>query len=258
MTNKELINYGIEAGQFPKYLYKFFSINEFFVDSIKNSYIWFSKPLDFNDPFDGNISLQWDGTLEQYEKYLEGAAQGRLTPDKIKEYAKKMYENPKIAKDFLDRIVSETVNLVGVACFSEINNNILMWSHYTNSHKGVCIKYDLGKMVSDHHFLVKVKYAADYPLHNYMSQGNHSGLSNVVIGTKSNDWSYEREFRLLSITLGKNVIPKDSVAEVILGCRCDEEQTILNLFNSSGYKPTYLKANTKKNYSFGLDFVNYP
>ncbi len=32
---------------------------------------------------------------------------------------------------------------IGVICFSSNYDNILMWSHYANNHKGICIEFDL-------------------------------------------------------------------------------------------------------------------
>ena len=40
-----------------------------------------------------------------------------------------------------------------IACFSEKNDDILMWAHYADSNKGICIKFE----VEDKYF-VKVKY----------------------------------------------------------------------------------------------------
>ena len=41
----------------PKYLYKYFSLNNFSIDSLENDYIYLSNPKDFNDPFDCNRNL---------------------------------------------------------------------------------------------------------------------------------------------------------------------------------------------------------
>ena len=33
----------------PKYLYKYFSLNDFSIDSLENDYIYLSNPKDFNE-----------------------------------------------------------------------------------------------------------------------------------------------------------------------------------------------------------------
>lgn len=35
-----------------------------------------------------------------------------------------------------------------ICCFSESCNDLLMWSHYANAHKGICVEYDL-KLLKD-------------------------------------------------------------------------------------------------------------
>ena len=38
---------------------------------------------------------------------------------------------------------------IGVSCFIEKPNNMLMWSHYADKHTGICVEYDFSKMFSD-------------------------------------------------------------------------------------------------------------
>lgn len=40
-------------------------------------------------------------------------------------------------------------NLAYMTCFTEHNDNYLMWSHYADDHKGFCIEYDVKKLKSD-------------------------------------------------------------------------------------------------------------
>ena len=43
------------------------------------------------------------------------------------------------------------------ACFSEINNDFLMWSHYATNHSGICLEYDL-KIIDDNNCSMPVEY----------------------------------------------------------------------------------------------------
>ena len=38
----------------------------------------------------------------------------------------------------------ENIGKIGtiVSCFSEVNDSIVIWSHYANNHKGFCLEYD--------------------------------------------------------------------------------------------------------------------
>ena len=51
-------------------IYKYFKIDEYFYRSIKNNYLWFSDPADFNDPYDFNLFISKDFTEEDLRNYF--------------------------------------------------------------------------------------------------------------------------------------------------------------------------------------------
>lgn len=104
-------------------IYKYFnfsSVSSFAtdnrIDSFKNNYLWFSKPRFFNDPFDCNLQV-----ISYYNNFLNSLS--LLSPN---------------AKD----LIIENTKEFGICCFSKSNDNIHMWSHYADSHKGICVEYD--------------------------------------------------------------------------------------------------------------------
>ena len=96
---------------------------------------------------------------------------------------------------FIDKISQS----FGLASFSEKNDNILMWSHYAHSHQGVVIGYDLHEFSDKLH---KVKYTADrikLPLSSTCdSEDERKEIMLSVMKSKSKDWHYEDEWRLIS------------------------------------------------------------
>ncbi len=53
---------------------------------------------------------------------------------------------------------------ISVACFSEEKDNILLWAHYANNHKGICIEYSaLDLLQLFQCFLLPVIYQKDLP-----------------------------------------------------------------------------------------------
>lgn len=81
----------------PKILYKYRDwTNKNHQRFISHQEIYFPKPTDFNDPYDGNIPLRWDlMTYEQcLEKNLEILKIFHKNKDQslLKEYAKKVTE----------------------------------------------------------------------------------------------------------------------------------------------------------------------
>lgn len=165
---------------------------------IANSTLKFTKPSEFNDPFDCDIgSLQFDniGKLDQhvYDDYNE-----------LKE------KFPSLTFDiFLEAYepaINKKINSTRVCCFSANENigNILMWSHYANKHKGVCLQFDnnFGKKfidLDDSEELSegKVNYHFNGKL-NYLEQNKKDGHAWVFVN-KAKEWKYEQEYRFMII-----------------------------------------------------------
>lgn len=114
---------------------------------------------------------------------------------------------------------------VKVSCFSEINNSVLMWSYYANSHNGICVEYDLSKLdmyndlnqrIVDN--LAKVHYSpirAD----SLFDLSNDNNIFNFVV-SKSDAWSHENEWRIICDT-EEEFLPFDCVSCVYLGVNFD-------------------------------------
>ena len=52
---------------------------------------------------------------------------------------------------------------IGICCFSFNPKSILMWSHYTNNHKGVCLKFDYKQDIEGFRVSSPVEYVEEYP-----------------------------------------------------------------------------------------------
>ena len=110
---------------------------------------------------------------------------------------------------------------VKVSCFSEINDSVLMWSYYANSHNGVCVEYDLSRLdmynelnkkIVDN--LAKVHYSpirAD----SLFELSNDNNIFNFVV-SKSDAWSHENEWRIICDT-EEEYLPFDCISCVYLG-----------------------------------------
>ncbi|MES2015766.1 MAG: DUF2971 domain-containing protein [Pseudomonadota bacterium] len=82
---------------------------------------------------------------------------------------------------------SELAQTKGLLCFSENWNNPLLWGHYADKHKGICLGFD----VSDH-LLSKVAYVKErFPNPAVMDLQYMEKL----LLTKFDHWAYEAEYR---------------------------------------------------------------
>lgn len=166
----------------PNELFKFYSASENNLDSIQNSYLYFSSPRYFNDP--------WD-CLTNREKHIMQGSEG----------------------------IRQHRDNLGVCCFTTIRDNPLMWGHYTNQYRGFCVKFRNDKLLESKEVPIRtyVHYLKEYSASNEgfdeisqkIKESNEiddftkelflKGITFIENYTwKSFDWNYEKEFRAIS------------------------------------------------------------
>ena len=132
-----------------EHLYKYGRLDEHSESLFSEPRIWFSVPSQFNDPFECH---PWYSFEETNEQKVESAARmlrnqnPDLTPHSANAEAVSLFlqghhRNPEVQasarEDALRKLES-----VGMYCLSRIRDSILMWSHYADCHRGVCLIYD--------------------------------------------------------------------------------------------------------------------
>ena len=132
--------------------------------------------------------------------------------------------------------IQKVKELLRVACFSEINDSILMWSHYAQNHKGFCIEYDLSDWDCKDH-LKPVQYVDErhYIRSNFADNLPPNAGREIMDAAlfKSAEWSYEKEWRLVMTAVEivkpkfKDTIPalflKDFVTAIYIGTKAEEK-----------------------------------
>ena len=226
-------------------LYKYSSINNKLLNSLKESYIYFSNPSNFNDPFDCSFKSYFINKKNGYINYLEEIIYDNelninFSSDDLVEYLDNYLKRNPLSENILK------MNLYGIACFTKMRDNILLWSHYANSHTGICLEYEFN---NDNSFSIKHQIQDELEFDEYYDL-NHKGftLINVdyhrknlipkytvdkdesksidalrVFSTKSYDWKYEQEVRAINLQAGAFQIPKKWLTGIIYGCRTKEK-----------------------------------
>src|SRR3569832_2664480 len=89
----------------------------------------------------------------------------------------------------------------GLMCFSDNWASPVMWAHYADKHHGVCLGFDIPKR-GDEDLLFPVVYnpsRLQYVLdHTKDVLGLDQTFIHALIETKSREWSYEREYRVVA------------------------------------------------------------
>lgn len=225
-----LVRYAIEQGQMPRYLYKYWSTSSV-IRFLKNHKIMFSKYTAFNDPFECAADIDTNNSAAEWAGYFR--SQG-VNAAAIHHLVSTVLSDPQEADQTIKEAVHTTLISSGVFCMTPKPDNLLMWAHYADEHKGACIKFDLLQDVTTFCFPKKVDYSDDYYSYNYLREQNKAS---TAIWHKSNDWAYEEEYRIVKPTFNGLVeVNPDAVVEVIFGCRCEDEEEIRAAAGTGVYK----------------------
>jgi len=261
--------------ELPTHLYKFITWEkEYHKRMIEENEIFFTSAKNFNDPFDSSVPLRYDlGTEEQiFELYkthvklqhpnlnsteVERVAINEMRINKIKD--------PKIIESNLDYQRRWAIEKYGIFSMTTENKNILMWSHYADSHKGICLRFNCSRFLDfirndclRNELLIvwdKIDYQTEYPLLNpFELNDNEVVLKSLLI--KSCNWKYENEFRFILFDNPDRalIIPDGIIDQIIIGCNILSENKNKLVELAKLKKIELLQAIIKRN-SFGLDII---
>jgi hypothetical protein len=121
----------------------------------------------------------------------------------------------------IDSILENKTN-IGICSFSEVNDSAPMWVHYADGFQGVCIAYNLSKLLDaleqDTAF-VRVFYKETVPT---VSQSGPDEAK-MILSYKNYGWRYEREWRMFGARGPVSYAQSECVARVYLGSRMTDE-----------------------------------
>ncbi len=120
----------------------------------------------------------------------------------------------------------------GVLCFSKTWGNPVLWSHYGDKHRGICLgleicEEDRAKAYPAQY--TKNRRLIDFELSPHNTPNELNGLVRGMLLTKYKDWAYENEVRMFEPVDDsekfsfKTLDNKLQLKEVILGARCSDE-----------------------------------
>ena len=210
--------------------------------------VYFASPAQFNDPFDCEINYRYDllSYEEKFQKYISFLKEDKpqLSEEKIEEEAKKWMSEGLLEKEVLlennKKIISDMVyTKVGVLSLTKTKKPVLLWSHYSENHKGFCIGYnreiliqDFTKKYNDYKKMVfyeiDVEYSESYPTIIPKKDITATEYVSKPLSTKAKFWEYEDEKRILLLggTRELTTIPGEAISEVIIGCKMSDRDQV--------------------------------
>lgn len=246
----------------PDKVFRYQKFSELSLSALCHDQLYFSDPGAFNDPLDCQPNVDSDSNIvelrsilkEQIRQRIESEilsslSRAKITGDNAIEHAKRIAiqtaqneladigyhaTNPDYECGVVEaecrlltyKIQSELLKQYnrGICCFSSAEDNPLLWSHYGDQHRGLCVGYDLNRLPKPR--LHKVMYGSNRIIHTSTikkailekNDEYQEMLDRDVLLRKALPWSYEYEWRLL----GNRGI-QDSVlalTDVTFGLRC--------------------------------------
>ncbi|MHB9141951.1 MAG: DUF2971 domain-containing protein [Paludibacter sp.] len=260
--------------------------NEFHRRMLLENEIYFASPRSFNDPFDCHIDYNFSNlTYAEREDYIndqilflkeESLLDVDLTEEGARKKLEDIFRDPIKLHSMQDEYNKEnfdTLNKnIGVfsCCQSTVSDkgwqNILLWSHYANGHKGFCVGFNKEKLCNmfTRGEIVESDYPKLKPIVALRRDIDEMMTSfRTEISHKSKVWAYEKEFRFVKINTANSFeigltykdrtvkLPLGIIEEVTMGLETDEWQknAIKNICRSKGIK---LFQAEKKQFEFSI------
>ena len=208
----------------PHYLYKYCSL-DVAIKIIAFQKIRFSTKSQFNDPFDMAPIVD-------------------IHPNYIAQMAKRQgissHQIPNLKEKLEQNLLHDGFNTYKILCLSENQKHILMWSHYADSHKGVCLKLS-GPMIkkewgrTNGRFVEKVEYVGERKEYKHPAHHRRDLIVEKIFTPKYKIWKYEKEWRVIdNVSTNQNHIkdrtekyidiPKDMIVGCTFGLKVDHKQ----------------------------------
>jgi hypothetical protein len=245
----------------PKYLYKYRSMHtkkdrEHTLRILTHNEIYFAKCTEFNDPFDCNLHISCEGDFTTHKEKLR-----KLKPDlseaklDIQTQKDLQPENIKKRERKVNKDIRHINQKVGIFSMSAKPDDLLMWSHYADYHRGICIKF---KTTSEKLFgcdILNIKYKKNFPIFSVYDDMNLKRVKKYTC-TKSIDWKYEKEWRIYYRETGCQLFPPEEISGVILGSRISNRNKaiVLKCLSETNCKEKIYEAHECKD-RFGLDII---
>lgn len=230
-------------------LYKFRSwSNPIHKGWLTEQQIYFASPAQFNDPFDCAINYRYDklSDEEKFDKYFTMIKEDKpqLSYEEAMRQAQNWMQEGLLEKDTLlennKRIMREiTNNQVGILSLTKTKKPILLWSHYSDNHKGFFIGYDRDILIKDFRkkytdykkmvfYEIDVTYSKTYPIIIPRKDITAKEYVSVPLSTKAKFWKYENEKRIFLLGASRVIttIPLEAITEVTMGCNMSDKDQI--------------------------------
>ncbi|GGY59830.1 hypothetical protein GCM10011297_35260 [Bacterioplanes sanyensis] len=251
------------------------------IETVREGSIWMSIPDNFNDPFDARHTItnsapgmipellcairslyagfSKNATQEQKERIevYERLRSRWILDDRVQRELIKLVDSTGdryLNDSTLPDSIADVLRSYRMTCFNSTGiSSPLMWAHYGRNHQGFCVEYEVDLNAKENW--------VDYSLQSvvYSSRFDYKTLTDALLQpekfvnwycwTKSVDWSYEKEHRLVCFDYkseGLHKLPEGlRVSAIHIGANCDprHERLLLETCRELSITPFKMNVN---------------
>lgn len=273
-------------------LYKYRGCGQRTWEVLINRKLYFATAAQLNDPLDSSIDI-----VGEYERAKQIAAQSEDHPDGRKSFLLWLLDT----RTFTDRHTKKKLTLnqlmqrfladVGILSFSKSPTDALLWSHYSEGHRGICLAFD-SELLNLPNVYIKgnVSYVEEPPYAKlflelseklgefvrpweedaegddeeyerkaddfYARQLSLLARANLLV--KSKKWEYEQEYRYVKVEPGGHPFDPRALREVICGTKVSatDQETLANLLRHPDF--AHVAVSQVRNVEGSFDFSIAP
>ena|GEM_PF-1269153 len=252
----------------PSQLYRYFSV-ERAKTLLADGKLFFPSASDFNDPFECEPIFNFQAPKLERTRYNLKLLKEKnpALPRRDRRWLAKKSANRRAFEKAAETFIERSKRTVGILSLCERHDNLLMWAHYAASHAGICV--ELRRDGPPLNLALKVAYSREYPQVEFFeiadaiegsgaaAQSAQKKWVDAIFLTKSIDWVYEQEWRILDTTRGRGPrgFNPNLITKVFLGCKLTtaDEKRVREWTAQGPTRPRMFRAIREKA-SFGLRF----
>lgn len=173
------------------------------IDLLTNQRIHSSNLLNLNDPWDCRphfdaASVADPEVFRRIADWFSLMSNPAIHPkEKLMDYMAKHSELT--VRMMVKRLNQDLNDLIpkrwGIYCLTPRISSTLMWSHYTNNHRGICLQFAVERTNLFGRAL-RVQYFKRYPEWKLYDL-DESDTANILLLSKAECWEYEEEYRII-------------------------------------------------------------
>lgn len=252
------------AAKIPTHLFKYRSLVEptWVRDLVVNQRLYFPAAADLNDPFDCKPHLVTTATADERAQYIRRFV-SRTMSDKPRperrRFERQILGDPRQFIEAMKLSHAQTMGALGVYSLSAENLDLLMWPHYANEHRGLCVRFSMAGLLNEDQVPLPVTYASQRPMANPIVEEPEATTMKSIL-TKGLTWAYEKEWRIVQNRGGRRLVrlQRPVVDGIILGARISDadRKMVLGWVNEAGRPIEVYQAGVHaSSYALGVEQV---